>query len=166
MNLRSSTLQSNISVIISRFLLSSSSTISDNWAWPSRWIETWNETSEFLFMFQWYFALNYCGFLQEPILHQKVSTTVPLFSATCCQEFHHNYLYPDHLLLSRKKKKSNNFNIWHKQINCSWRAQLKTIITGNLSLKFRLLQILKLMTFFVTSTELQLISLNQEKVVG
>lgn len=154
MNLRSSTLQSNISVIISRFLLSSSSTISDNWAWPSRWIETWNEMSEFLFMFQCYFALNYCGFLQAPILHQKASTTVPLFLAICCQEFHHNYLYPDHLLLSRKKKKtSNNSNIWHKQMKCSWRAQSrKCIITGNLSLKFRLLQIkfiVKLMSFLL-----------------
>ena len=46
-----------------------------------------------------------------------------------------------------RKKESNNFNIWHKQMKCSWRAQLKTIITGNLSLKFRLLQIIKLTTF-------------------
>lgn len=42
-NLRSSTLQSNISLIISKFLFSKSSTLSERSAWPSRWIATWNK---------------------------------------------------------------------------------------------------------------------------
>ena len=46
-NLRSSTLQSNISLIISKFLFSKSSTLSERSAWPSRWIATWNKNKHF-----------------------------------------------------------------------------------------------------------------------
>ena len=68
-NLRSSTLQSNISLIISKFFCSRSSTTLDKWAWPSRWTATWNQmnadcrTIAGVYFSVYMLTLNVCGFI-------------------------------------------------------------------------------------------------------